>query len=118
MISQFSLAVSIKYPNLVFGDDWYFKEDGQGPTLAKWPEDIQPPSPEEIEEAANYLLASEERAWRDSELLKADIEVNKAADTASVSEQPWRQYRVALRDWPQSVGFPDASARPARPDYG
>lgn len=115
MTAPFSLAVSIKYPDLVFGYDWYFKEDGQGPHLARWPEDLRPPSPEEIEEAANYLRASEERSWRDSELLKADIEVNKAADGAITTEQAWRKYRVALRDWPQSVGFPDASARPARP---
>lgn len=58
-----------------------------------------------------------ERAWRDSELTKADIEVNKAVDSAHPAESAWRQYRVALRDWPQSPEFPDSSARPAAPQY-
>lgn len=59
--------------------------------------------------------SSIERAWRDSELLKADVEVNKAVDSAHQSESAWRQYRVALRYWPQSPEFPDSSARPAAP---
>lgn len=62
-------------------------------------------------------LKAIERGWRDSELLKADIEVNKAVDSAHRSESAWRQYRVALRDWPQSPEFPDSSARPAAPQY-
>lgn len=58
-----------------------------------------------------------ERAWRDSELTKADIEVNKASDSAVTAEAAWRKYRVALRNWPQSAGFPEKSGRPAAPQY-
>lgn len=62
-------------------------------------------------------LKAIERGWRDSELLKADIEVNKAVDSAHPSESAWRQYRVALRYWPQSPEFPNASTRPVAPQY-
>jgi hypothetical protein len=71
------------------------------------PAPIDPPSAEQT--------AATERGWRDAELLKVDIEVNKAADTASATEPAWRQYREALRQWPQSAGFPDQSGRPAPP---
>ena len=60
-------------------------------------------------------LAALERTWRDAELLKADIEVNKAADTGSATEPAWRQYRQALRNWPQSAEFPAQSCRPTPP---
>lgn len=60
-------------------------------------------------------LSADERSWRDSELLKADIEVNKAADTASAGEAAWRRYREALRHWPQSPDFPDVDRRPTPP---
>lgn len=59
--------------------------------------------------------SADERAWRDAELLKADIEVNKATDTGSATEPAWRQYRSALRSWPQSAEFPDPSGRPTPP---
>lgn len=55
------------------------------------------------------------RAWRDAELLKADIEVSKAADTARATEPAWRRYREALRQWPQSGDFPDTAGRPKTP---
>lgn len=61
---------------------------------------------------------SGERMWRDDELDLADVELLKAedADPASVgTPTQWRQYRVALRNWPASEHFPDSSKRPARP---
>lgn len=60
-------------------------------------------------------IADLERAWRDAELLKADVEVNKAVDSAHPAESAWRKYRVALRNWPQSDGFPEKSGRPNAP---
>ncbi len=56
----------------------------------------------------------EERQWRDAELAKADIELNKVQDgrgTGLVSD--WRDYRNALRDWPEHESFPDSAFRPA-----
>lgn len=58
-----------------------------------------------------------ERAWRDTELDRADIELNKVQDgmgTGTVSQ--WREYRCNLRNWPESQDFPDSSKRPVAPD--
>ena len=55
-----------------------------------------------------------ERAWRDNELHIADIELNKVQDgrgTGLVGD--WRAYRNALRDWPETPGFPESEYRPA-----
>lgn len=61
-----------------------------------------------------------ERKWRDAELVRADIELNKVQDSdkkaiGTVGE--WRGYRKALRDWPETVGFPASNMRPTPPDY-
>lgn len=69
------------------------------------------PTPEQI--------ASIERAWRNGELDRADIELNRVQDGmghGTVGE--WREYRCALRDWPEHVSFPDAAGRPVAPDGG
>jgi hypothetical protein len=63
-------------------------------------------------------ITTAERAWRDNELVVADVELLKAEDAepASVSTPAqWRQYRVDLRNWPQSPDFPDSTLRPVRP---
>lgn len=60
-----------------------------------------------------------ERLWRNSELFRADIELNKVqdSDTNSVgSVTDWRLYRKSLRSWPESPDFPDTTKRPAAPD--
>jgi len=57
--------------------------------------------------------AALERQWRNTELAKADIELNKVQDgrgTGLVSD--WRDYRNELRDWPEHEGFPDSAFRP------
>lgn len=61
----------------------------------------------------------QERLWRDSELSRADIELYKVQDSdpkskGSVSE--WREYRKALRAYPESEGFPNQESRPVAPD--
>ena len=77
--------------------------------------------PAEVEEHKNPKLTLEqastlERHWRNNELAKADIEINKAVDSANYSlEKSWRNYRQALRDWPEHPDFPDATKRPASP---
>jgi len=59
-----------------------------------------------------------ERAWRNAELERADIELNKVQDgmgTGTVTA--WREYRCNLRNWPENQDFPDSSKRPVAPDF-
>lgn len=54
-----------------------------------------------------------ERAWRDSELAIADIELNKVQDGRGIGlVSDWRDYRNELRNWPEHAGFPNSSYRP------
>jgi hypothetical protein len=58
-----------------------------------------------------------ERVWRNSELARADIELNKAQDGDGVSTvKAWREYRKALRAYPNTEGFPNSELRPTAPD--
>lgn len=69
--------------------------------------DPLPPSEEE--------LAAAERTWRDEQLLLADNEIRKHEDgdaNVTGATQDWRNYRLALRSWPQSPDFPNADKRP------
>jgi hypothetical protein len=60
--------------------------------------------------------ASEERNWRARELSRADVAINRAEDAGDAElTRAWRQYRQALRDWPASPNFPDATCRPTAP---
>lgn len=64
-------------------------------------------------------IISEERAWRDSELSRADIELNKLQDSPTTKKGvilSWRKYRRELRDWPTTEGFPHTHHRPIAPD--
>lgn len=55
------------------------------------------------------------RLWRDGELYRADVELNKVQDGMGVGTVgQWRAYRVALRTWPETGDFP--SVRPTAPD--
>lgn len=62
-------------------------------------------------------IASVERDWRNGELDRADIELNKVQDGVGVGTvAAWREYRCALRDWPAHAMFPDSAHRPVSPD--
>ena len=77
---------------------------------------------EELELHLHPLATVEElaviaRAWRDSELARADVELNKVQDGMGVGTvTQWRAYRVALRNWPTTDGWPE-STKPVSPDY-
>jgi len=61
-------------------------------------------------------LAATGRGWRDGELRRADIEISKAEDTVGAFDATtWRDYRIALRDWPADPEFPDPASRPVAP---
>lgn len=106
----------------------YFKHNGQvfayddEQVAMGYGVDMTPMTHEEIEAHKNPTptpeqLASIERAWRDTELDRADIELNKVQDgmgTGTVGT--WREYRCALRNWPESEFFPDPTKRPIAPD--
>lgn len=57
-----------------------------------------------------------ERLWRDYELARADVELNKVQDGVGVGTVgAWREYRCALRDWPVHDKFPNEAYRPIAP---
>ena len=65
------------------------------------------------------ILVIKERMWRDSELRRADTELNKVQDAdpkAMGSVASWRDYRKALRAWPENKDFPSPALRPKAPD--
>lgn len=106
----------------------YFKHNGQvfayddEQVTAGYGANMAPMTPEEVEAHLNPAptpeqLASIERAWRNSELDRADIELNKVQDgMGTTSVASWREYRCALRNWPENEFFPDSSKRPVAPD--
>lgn len=60
-----------------------------------------------------------ERYWRDSELIRSDIELYKVQDSdpkAVGTVAGWREYRKALRAWPEHKDFPNKEKRPVSPD--
>jgi len=74
-----------------------------------------------VEEAAN-----EERRWRDLELQgvawlreRHRDQAELGSDTTLSADQysELLTYMQQLRDWPQSVSFPDSSKRPVPPDW-
>lgn len=66
---------------------------------------------------AHRELVESERAWRNSELVRTDIELSKVREGASKAvgtEQDWVDYRNALRDYPEQEDFPNV-LRPVSP---
>ena len=71
--------------------------------------DPPPPTDEQI--------ADIERVWRNGELARADIELNKVQDgVGHGTVTAWREYRCALRDWPENPSFPNVDQLPTAPD--
>lgn len=71
-------------------------------------------------------LAAQERGWRDAELASVmwlrerhrdQLEVETPTTLASEQFKELLVYMQALRDWPQSEGFPDVQHRPAAPPW-
>lgn len=78
-----------------------------GEWAGSWVDDgIQPLTPQQQE--------VQERIWRNAELARADVQINKAEDVGG-DARPWREYRVALRNWPENPNFPNSNHRPVTP---
>lgn len=61
----------------------------------------------------NSLERDKERTWRDSQLAMSDIELYKVQDGDGIGlVSDWRDYRKALRAWPESINFPNEDYRP------
>lgn len=139
MITHDEIAYSIvtKYPHLVHGKDFWVGQRMNGDVqeadaeiMAWYPTDIKQPTVAAIRKMVranakafqlfmNPLLdpVTAARAWRDTELARADVCLLKAEDgdgVGTVSE--WREYRKALRAWPEAEGFPADSSKPKSPD--
>lgn len=62
------------------------------------------------------MSALDERMWRNDELKKADVIINKIEDFEIEGDsKAWRKYRVALRNWPDHDKFPSKRSRPKAP---
>lgn len=100
-------------------DNAYIPDDPENSdrqVYAAWLEDGNIPLP--VDFPSTEQLSSIERQWRDGELNRADIQLNKVQDGMSGlgTVTAWRQYRVDLRNLPETVGFPETSIRPVAPD--
>lgn len=78
-----------------------------GEWAGSWVDDGAQPCPAEHQ-------ALRERIWRNAELGWADIQINKLEDVGG-NTQVWRDYRIALRNWPEHVHFPNPAYRPEAP---
>lgn len=68
-------------------------------------------------ESVAVNLIAEARDWRNGELARADVMVNRIEDFEIEGDATmWRKYRVALRNWPSTSGFPSQKSRPTAPD--
>lgn len=72
-----------------------------------------------VSKLVNKDLVNIERSWRDAELQRSDIELNKVQDSdpkAFGVVADWRVYRKQLRAWPEHQEFPNKQFRPVPPD--
>lgn len=130
---QLIYALTKKYPKLTHGVDFWVGQEMNGDTqladarIYVWnSETVKEPTLAAQHKLANAaatayvesLAPGIERAWRDSELSRADKELLKAEDGEGVGEpSDWRAYRKALRAYPDTEGFPlKPENRPTAPD--
>ncbi len=76
------------------------------------------PAPAVSEEELHQLAVTAMREWRDNELSRADVQLMKVQDgmTGLGTQKAWREYRIALREWPSCKDFPSDKSRPVAPD--
>ena len=111
---------------------FYYKDEKSGEVFA-YDEKLPPRaevgmvaiSPEEARAYADSYVDPEmspaylERLWRNKEISRADVELNKVQDSdpkAKGTVAEWREYRKQLRAWPSAKEFPNSKRRPKAPD--
>ena len=109
--------IKVIYPQLShfdFTGDINCTDDGDGPYISKWEHaTLTQPTQKELDavkqsDIDDYYKSIEERKWRDAELAKADVELFKVQDNRGTGNvEDWRDYRNALRDYPQEKDFPN-----------
>jgi hypothetical protein len=79
------------------------------------------PMLEESPSRASELAATVERTWRDARLLETDgivarhrdqLEAGHETTLSTSGYEALQAYRLALRNWPASQGFPEMANRP------
>lgn len=76
------------------------------------PDDVSDPAPPTDEEQLAMDIAREQ-AWVKGEMEFADEEIRALEDGDGIGiESDWRDYRVALRAWPNHPNYPDSVSRP------
>lgn len=97
---------NVPFPEGVTDQNYVFWKEGNW-WVGQYPIDPNIPKAEDIA-----------REWRNTELARADVQLLKVQDgmpnLGTVSD--WRKYRVALRTWPDTEGFPSLESRPVAPD--
>jgi hypothetical protein len=73
-----------------------------------WLEEGNTPEPQFSEADALAIASAEARKFRKEELNRADIMLNRVQDGEKGigTQKAWREYRVALRNWPDTEDFP------------
>lgn len=132
----FAAAVATLYPDLVLAHHWSIQDDGDGPYLAEWPEELELPTEQQISAAGDLVRAGEELRGRSAEasaviaalqepiaLLQdavdlglADAEETDRLQELSAALTEWKRYRVLLSRVQTSAGWPSAPAWPPRPN--
>lgn len=73
-------------------------------------------TPEPMDGPDPTIAAIKARAYRNEELARADVILNRLQDGEKGlgTQKAWRDYRVALRNWPDTESFPTEA--PVAPD--
>ena len=101
-----------------YGSDWILVQDTSSIekfelSVADFPDAVVPEKPDYNPDERQYEQeANEVRTQRNA--LLADCDWTQVAD-APVDQQSWADYRKALRDVPQQVGFPSEIDWPQKP---
>lgn len=72
----------------------------------------------EPEQPTSKQLAHDARAQRDARLSACDWVVIRTQELGQPVQQEWSEYRQALRDIPEQVGFPQSVDWPTEPESG
>lgn len=74
----------------------------------------------EVDEVSPPMIigGDDAKRWRNDELARADVILNRLQDGEKGlgTQKAWREYRIALRNWPDAKDFPSEDSKPTAPD--